>query len=330
VLWGTFVATSFHDLRSVDIARIAPTLFFAVIMCLPQLYVLVMVHLPWHLGNLMGSAPYSFSLLYSIPQSISTLTVGNAVFPIDYVPCLFLLLLTAASFSSATRMLRDQYVIILLGGTLLGLMLMVVTGIGVEGRNAVFLYPVALTLIILIISRSVLWIRWPAMATLVLLQIMSVYGFVFHRGTAKGSFNTPFAETMRELSSLNRACPGQSYVFTHDPVLTYLVEQSGGRVSSPYAPADANAILARERDCVLMIHTYRGVLAPGLFAQYSSRLDSEHFRKIRTINLGYDRFHAIKTWVGNELFPKYYITIDAYDVLHDVSIPDWFRLQAPR
>jgi hypothetical protein len=155
---------------------------------------------------------------------------------------------------------------------------------------------------------------------------MSVYGFVFHHDTAKGSFNTPFAEAMRELSSLNRACSGQMHVFTHDPVLTYLVEQVGGRVSSPYAQTDTERILAHERDCILMIHTYRGLLPPDVFAQYSSRLDSEHFRNIRTINLGYDRFHTVKTWIGNELFPKYYITIDAYDVLHDVSISDWYHV----
>ena len=65
---------------------------------------------------------------------------------------------------------------------------------------------------------------------------------MFHRDTAKGSFNTPFAQAMSRIADLSRSCPGKAYVFTHDPVLTYLVERAGGKVSSPYAPAERDAL----------------------------------------------------------------------------------------
>src|SRR5262249_16648598 len=238
------------------------------------------VHLPIYAHG------HSFSIPYAFTQSILTLAVGTAVFPIDYVPVLFMILLAAASIASAKSILRDGHVTVLLGGTLLGFILLVLLRLGVEGRNAVFLYPLALTLIVIAISRSVSWIRLPAAATLVLLQIMSLYGFVFHHDTAKGSFNTPFARAMSEIANLTRMCLGKTYAFTHDPVLTYLVEEAGGTVSSPYAPSDAEALSMRERDCALRVRTYRGVLPLDLYAQYVGPLDVKHFRRTQTVRLG--------------------------------------------
>ena len=228
VLWGTCLIVSFKELRPSDIARATIILLAVAIVCLPQFYILLSVHLPYY------STSHSFSVAYSIVQSAAALTVGNAIFPIDYIPGLFLILLGVAGVSSIRKILRDDYAAVLFYGILAGFTLLSVVRLGVEGRNAVFLYPVALTLIVLAISRSALWIRVPATTTLVLLQIISVYNFVLHRDTAKGSFNTPFPQAVREISALNKGCAGKTYVFTYDPVLTYLVTQVGGTVSSPY------------------------------------------------------------------------------------------------
>ena len=320
ILWGTFLARSLHYLRPPCAARIALIFFAAIIACVPQLYVLATVHLPVY------ATSHSWSVWDSTVQSISTLALGTAVFPIDYVPALFLLTLTAAFVSSIKNILHDKYFSMLFGGTLLGLILLIITRLGIEGRNAVFLYPIALTLIVLAISRSITWIRRPAMVSLVLFQIVSVYGFVFHHDTAKGSFNTPFAQTMREISNTRSACQGRTYIFTHDPVLTYLMQKEDENVSSPYAPSDAKTFSVRERDCIVIVRTYRGMIPPNVLAQYGNQLKPESFRKAQTINLGYDRFHTIKAWLGNEPFPDYYIAIEAYDVLHDASVSDWYFL----
>jgi hypothetical protein len=318
VLWGSFIIASRQDLRAGAITRIAWILCAAVILCLPQLYVFVTVHLPG--SDQMGP------IMYSAGQTISTLTLGNAVFPIDYIPVLLLLILPAASLSSARTNLTDKFFVLVLVGTLAGLLALVLIGLGSKGRNAVFLYPAALTLVVLTMTRSVFWIRWPALTILILVHLISVYNFVFHWNTVKGSFNTPFPRAMREIASLRRACPGQTYNFTHDSVLTYLIERAGGRVSSPYAPTAVDAHLVREKDCVLIIHTFRGVIPLEIIARYNNPLDAEHFSFSRTIHLGYDRFHAIKARVGDEAFPEYYIAIDVYDVLRDAFIPDWYRL----
>jgi hypothetical protein len=308
-------------------SRVAPIVFAGAVVCLPQLYVLLMVHLPWYHGDLNGGAPYWVAFLSSIPQSLSTLTVGNAVFPIDYIPCLFLLFLAAASISSATVILRDSRVVVLFRGVLLGLILLVITGLGMIGRNAVFLYPISLTLIVIAVSRSTKWIRLPATVTFVLLQIASVYDFVLHRDTAKGSYNTPFAQAMKTISSLNGACPGKAYVFTYDPVFAYLIEESGGTMSSPDTPSSADALFVKEKDCVLIVRTYRGVLPQRLYAEYNEPLPSTDFLLARTIHLGHDRFRAIKARLGGEPFPEYYVTIDAYDVLRNTSLSDWHHLK---
>jgi hypothetical protein len=230
--------------------------------------------------------------------------------------------------ASITKILRDEYGAVLLYGILFGFTLLSFLRLGVEGRSAVFLYPIALTLIVLAIARSASWIRIPATTTLVLLQIISVYNFVFHHDTAKGSFNTPFPQALREISSLTRACIGKTYVFTDDPVLTYLVVQAGGRASSPYVWSDASEILVREMDCVLVVDTYLVFRPPNLYAQFNSSLSSERFRITQTLNLGYDRFHAIKTWISNEPFPEYHIAIKAYEALHDVPVSDWYHITA--
>jgi hypothetical protein len=311
---------SLRELRPSCIARVALILFAVVIACLPQLYVMVTVHMSFY------ATTHSFSVLYSIVQSISTLALGTAVFPIDYVPDLFLLLLAAASISSLKIIIQDEYVAVLFGGTLLGLILLIITRLGIEGRNAVFLYPIALTLSVLAISRSITWIHRPAIVSLVLFQIVSVYGFVFHHDTAKGSFNAPFAQTMREISKTKDACQGRTHIFTRDPVLSYLMQKSNENVSSPYAPSNSTVISVHQRDCIVIIRTYRAALLPDPLAQFDNQLKHETFRKAQTTNLGYDRFHAIKAWLSNEPFPDYYVTIEVYDVLHDASVPDWFSL----
>jgi hypothetical protein len=253
--------------------------------------------------------------------------LGNAVFPIDYIPGLFLILVATASVSSIKLIVSDNYFVILFGGTLVGIMLMVATRLGVEGRNAAFLYPIALTLMVLAVSRSASWIRQPAMAGLVLLQTISVVNFVSHTDTAKGSYNTPFARTMLVISSLTTKCPGNTYVFTHDPVLAYLVEEAGGRVSSPDVPTEASELFLHEKDCVLIVYTYRGVLPPALYERFTRPLNLEQFRRTQILNFGYDRFHTTKAWVGIEPFPEYYITIEAYEALRGTAMLDWYHIK---
>jgi hypothetical protein len=328
VLWATFLSTSIEALQPRVLVRLAPIIGVGVIACLPQLYILLTVHYQQHEALLIGKALFWTAFIKAIPQSFATLTVGNAVFPIDYVPCLFLLLLAAATISAAATLLRDAFGALLLCGTLLGFLLLVITGLGAIGRTAAFLYPLSLTLAVLAIARSAKWIRLPATFGFILLQMMSVYGFVLHRDTAKGSFNTPFPQAMQDISHLTSACVGKTFVFTHDPVLSYLVEQTGGLVSSPYAsgPTDTHFV---QGDCILIVRTYNGVLAGPLAAAYAKPMSVTDFHLNQTINLGYDRFHAIKTRVGHEEFPEYYVTIDAYGVTHDSSLPDWYGLFHP-
>jgi hypothetical protein len=110
VLWGTFFVTSFHDLQ---IARVKVILIIsaAVLVCLPQLFVLATVHLP----SYIDTDSFSLSVPYSIAQSFSTLILGNAVFPIDYIPGLFLLALSIAAVTSIRTVLREKYSALLLG-----------------------------------------------------------------------------------------------------------------------------------------------------------------------------------------------------------------------
>jgi hypothetical protein len=325
LLWGTFFFTSMHEVRPILFSRVVPIIIVGAAACAPQLYFLIAVHWPLALetGGFQGRAPYLFGLLYSVLQTVSTLTVGNAVFPIDYLPCFFLILLAAASISSEARIVRDPKVTVIFYGLVFSVLLLVVTNLGYEGRTAAFLYPVSVVLIVLSICRSAIWIRWPAMVILIFLQIMSVYNYVFHRDTAKGSYNTPFLQAMDEIRKLTRTCPGDTVVFTHDPVLTYLIDRAGGKISSPYETKTTERLSVHKNDCVVIADTYRGSFEPSQYAEYTRPLDPKDFRMVKTIDLGYDRFHAVKSWISKEPFPRYYITIDLYDVLNDDFINDW-------
>lgn len=318
VLWGTFLTVSFRDLRRGDIVRVAAMVAAGAIACLPQLYVLFTVHLPIYVGQ--GN---SFSIVRAFGESASALTVGTAVFPIDYVPLLFMLLLALACAASAKRVLRDPEVSVLLGGVVLAFVLLVLSGIGVQGRTGVAFYPIALTLIVVVICRSPNWIRIPAGAMLVILQAMSVHNFVLHSDTQKGSFNTPFGQAARVIDNLTSACAGKSYIFTHDPVLTYLLQEAGRTVSSPYADAETEVLPLHEKDCVVLVVTYRGALPVAWYREHMKPLAPENFHQNRIIYLAPDRFNAIKSRIANDSFPMYYITIGSYDVLHDTSTPSW-------
>lgn len=318
VLWGTFLAVSFRDLRRADIVRIAAMLVIGAITCLPQLYVLFTVHLPIYVGQ--GN---SSSITRAFAESFSALTVGTAIFPIDYVPLLFILLLAIACAASAKRALRDAEIAVLLGGVLLGFVLLVLSGLGVQGRTGVLFYPITLMLIVVAICRSPRWIGIPAGAMLVLVQAMSVHNFVLHRDTLKGSFNTPFGQATRVIGTLSGACAGKSYVFTHDPVLTYLLQEAGRTVSSPYVESDGKTLSLRAKDCVVLVVTYRGILPHDWYSEHMKPLPAENFHQNRTIYLGPDRFHTTKALIANDSFPMYYITIGSYEVLHDTSIPNW-------
>jgi hypothetical protein len=316
ILWASFILSSAKELTARAIARIILILVAATIFCLPQLYVFTTAHL------LLASGQTG-SILFSAAQSISTLTIGNAVFPLNYIPGLFFLFLAAAAVSSVKRIVKDEILVLILGGVLVGVILLVFSGVGVKGRNAVFLYPAALVLVVTSILRSTLWIRLPALSALVVLHLSSVYGFVFHLNTAKGSYNTPFSKAVEEIGRLRTKCPGRSYNFTHDPVLTYLLEQIGDNVSSPYHPSDMRTLFLRQNDCVIIAHTYHGAVPVKVFMKYSEPLDPQRFRVTGTIHLGYDRFHELKARIGKESFPEFYLAINVYEALNDVYLPDW-------
>lgn len=288
------------------------------LVCAPQIYIFVHDKL-----GASGLHSQTGSFFGALVQLGITLSVGNAVFPLAVAAIVYLGLVGALGLYFLFVKPKTKLDWIAFIALCIGVLAMAATGIGIKPRNSVYLLP----LVYFILASAVGGLpAVPARAAFVLIalfQFLGVANVIAHRGTEKGSYDANFKTAMATLTAWQQQCKGRFFVFEHDVVLTYLIEQSHIPHSSPFSDAQDPTVALRAGDCVAVVKTYRSVFSAGAVAAFYRGLDIPELKPQRAAMISEDPNAAAKSWLGKEPFPKFMIEMHEYNVAADVSVPGW-------
>lgn len=310
VLWLARRAAAL-DRRS--LAASAATALLALAACLPQVGVLLSVHL-------IGQGPQRGSHVLALIQSGITLLLGNAVFPLGIVPLLALLAQIIALGLFLRRGLPGDRAghLALAGGIALGLILLAATGLGYKPRNAVFLAIAMIPLLAAALAALPRRLAAPALAAVAALQLAGLANVALHRDTAKRSFNTPYPQLVARIADLTRGCR-QAVVAHDDEVLGYLLPP-GARQSRPLAGA-APPILLVPGDCVVVEQGSAFERGTPDAARWKAALESPALRRERTETFRPEpRVALAGRWLGTPVAP-YAASLELRRVVRPMALP---------
>jgi hypothetical protein len=300
--------------RDVLILLAAGALGFVLI--LPQLIVFLKVHAP-NQGSQVG-AP-----LMALAQSAMTLTIGNAVFPVSAAPIIYgLVILVALGFYSRAPRSQLEWLIIIVLTT--GLVAMSLSGLGVKPRNSAYLLPLALLAVSYAIASMPQPLYIAAAIVVIAFQALSVRNVMAHEDTSKGSYNTDFVAALRQIQSW-RALNGSLVVFSHDPVMTYMLDKAAIPQSSPYELTARPTVQIRRGGFFAVVHTYRGVIPTSATTRMYAMTQLDGIHRLAMQDIGPDRYAGIKGRVLKDTLPPFYIHMELFETNRDVLLPDWSR-----
>jgi hypothetical protein len=319
VLLIIHVGREFHRWPARDIRTLALVAGLALLACLPQLIVFATVQATRTTGQ-TGSA------LQSALQLGMTLVLGNAVFPIAFLPGLYAgVTLLVLGWLLMTRQLSpsDRLTLVAL---LVGVACMIATGIGVKPRNSVFLLPLMTLLLAAALASLPPWPRAAAAALVVIYQAVGIWNVVAHVNTTKGSYNTDFRGIMADIHAWQHDC-GALVVVNHDPVLSYLLQEAQITQSSPYSFVKRKYANLETGDCIIAVKTYRGVVPLATIQQLDAPLSSDAAVPLKVHDIGPDPYHDVKQWIAHDVFPTHYAHVELWQVRRPtnlllVSAPD--------
>jgi hypothetical protein len=301
--------------------------------CLPQGYYLLHYHLPASeaLGSGDSPAGHASSLLMSAVTILITLSIGNAIFPIDILPGLLVVAWGALIVAEARKRRPTPVEVLLLVALITGSAALIATGLGSKPRNSVFLTPLAMVLLASLLARAPRNLGVVTVTIVVLFQAQSLRDLIVRSDTNKGSFNADFATAMTEIRRAAASCKGRSVVFDHDAVLTYLVEQSHIAQSSPFgSPMPGGVVTLQPGDCLIRVASFQSPLqkeSSGLHA-YNQPEPAEFTRLISQLSIGHDRFAWIKNWLFHQGVPEIPIVVSTFEVIQPYTKADWGRFAA--
>ena len=261
----------------------------AVVVCLPQAWVLLHVHLA-------NQSDQRGGLAISLIQTATTLLLGNAVQPLSVLA----VLMTATMLAALVAVIRRQPrgILPLVGLAALGFALLVASGLGYKPRNAVFLALALLPAMAAGLAALPRWPRWAALALVALFQVRGYANVALHEGTAKRSFNTPYPLLVDQVAAWQHRCP--ALVVSHgDPVLGYLLGP-GVRQSGPFAPAAQHL---RNGDCLVVEDGNALELSPSGRAWIAARDGLPHRREAVATWRDETAFARAAGWLGKPVSP---------------------------
>jgi CheY-specific phosphatase CheX len=183
-----------------------PILAAAALVCVPQLLVLLRVHLAYPLETQVGSVPMS------LVQTGLTIALGNAVFPLNPLP-LAVLAIYGASLLWSLRCLRlDSPLIALWALVLIGSAAMALSGLSMKPRNSVYLTIALLPLIASALASLPLKLRVPALLAAAAFMLQGMANVALHQGTDKRSFNTPHRQIVATIAQMAGSCRNAAVV----------------------------------------------------------------------------------------------------------------------
>lgn len=191
----------------------------AAALCVPQLLVLLRVHLAYPMETQVGSVPMS------AVQTLLTTGLGNAVFPLNPLPLAVLATFGASLLWSLRSLRLDSPLLALWALVLIGSAIMVLSGLGLKPRNSVFLTISLLPLTASALAGLGLRLRVPALLLTALFMLQGMVNVALHEGTDKRSFNTPHRQIVATIAQMAGTCR-QAAVVNFDEVTAQALPQN--------------------------------------------------------------------------------------------------------
>jgi hypothetical protein len=314
-VFGIALFCSYYDqFTRRDIRVGVITALFVLLACVPESYFLAKFHWP------SEQEEFAWRPLWSFANTILTLFVGTAVFPLDYTAIGFALAVTVAGTYYLLFSARKGRIDFILIATLTvgGLVLSLSSLGGLDRRTALFLYPFALLLIVIAITSLPRHARQLAIVVLVLFQLIGVRNFISHMDTIKGSFNTNFATALGSIREAQAKCSGRLIVFDHDPVMTYLLDEANIQVSSPYSGRSYFSEM-KKGDCVVQVKSNPGLFTREILEKFNEVEMLDKLNVVGREQIGRDRFYRLKRSESGVPFDEYYLDITFYEVMNEWS-----------
>ncbi len=269
---------------------------------IPQGVIFATQHLPQAGGQ--TAAP-----LKALMMAAMTTLVGTAVVPSVWWA------LAAGAYVAAGGVLiaywrgmlaelrRQRWPAVLLGCYALGMAGLVLTGLGIKYRNALFLIPAVVTLLVWLMDtapgrRAKALIGVP----LALFALVGLVHGVAHTRTLKNGYDIPYRASIAAITdwALAHDC---RLVATFDWPLAYGLEQEA-RIATVNLYFDPDHVL-EPGDCLVL--SYRGSLAPAYYRELAARFEAAAAMGPQLL-LAEDPDHALKRRF-DPVFPRYHFRV---------------------
>jgi hypothetical protein len=155
-------------------------------------------------------------------------------------------------------------------------------------------------------------------------NLWGTFNVATHQNTTKNSWNLQLAPVMAALARDNAACGGDLLVLTHDPALTWHVDQAGYTQLGPFARRTLSRdVLEATHRCVAAVRSYAGMFdAIAIEQMYAQASGLRHGTETRQ-QFGPDSNYRIKQRLDDR-YPEYQFDVTTYrDVSGLAALTAW-------
>ena len=116
-----------------------------------------------------------------------------------------------------------------------------------------------------------------------------------HKDTTKNSWNIPSAEVIQHIESKLADCDNDLIILTHDPTLTFLLEQKELSIISPHSKITGKDVNIRDNaQCVIAIKTYAGGISDDRLTRMYKSLEEIRKGSVAVSKIGRDDNYKLK------------------------------------
>ncbi len=184
--------------------------------------------------------------------------------------------------------------------------LLLVLGLGGKFRNLIVLIPFQISLLMHFYGvLKTNKVYWASLIFVILANIWGCVNVVRHKGTTKNSWNMPISETISALEQLHHK-DSSLLVFTHDPTLTFVLQQRNIHVVSTYNDHKSPGFDPVSE--IVFINTFRGSMSRRFYDSLMIEEKQIVCAGKQVFRLGYDPYFEWKNKLIND-YPEYQIEV---------------------
>ncbi len=277
--------------------------FLSLLGYLPQLYIFSTVHIN-------GSSSQRSPLLKGFVGFMISHLSNQGVFPISVGGVLCCLGVFGIMFLSLRKDFRRSLLSRYALSYFIGIIFLILSGLGGKFRNFVLLSPLQSFSLSTIIPdfRKNIWIKI-SLFCFFFGNVIGVYNVIFHTNTTKNSWNFPLKKVLTQLERIRSSCGEEILFFTHDPLLTYVLEKKNYFVVSPYGQRNSKVYESKlNYKCIIIAKTFAGLLEDSKIKKMYTAFERTSDKIEEKILIGFDPYYSFKKKLDSR-YPEYQVEL---------------------